>query len=66
LAHNEKQEKWDDVFATPLIAFVYFYPEFSEKLLLLGIPWTITAPMAMLLLAIFFKKKRGIENHIED
>jgi len=41
---------------TPLISFVYFYPQFSEKLLLLGIPWTITAPMAMLLLAIMFKK----------
>lgn len=41
---------------TPLIAFVYFYPDFSEKLLLLGIPWTITAPLAMLLLAIMFKK----------
>lgn len=41
---------------TPLIAFVYFYPEFSEKLLLLGIPWTITAPLAMLLLAIMFKR----------
>jgi len=49
---------------TPLIAFVYFYPEFSEKLLLLGIPWTITAPMAMLLLAIMFKKNIGTENHI--
>jgi hypothetical protein len=49
---------------TPLIAFVYFYPEFSEKLLLLGIPWTITAPMAMLLLAIMFKKNMGKENHI--
>lgn len=41
---------------TPLIAFVYFYPEFSEKILLLGIPWMITAPLAMLLLAIMFKK----------
>lgn len=41
---------------TPLIAFVYFYPTFSEKLLLLGLPWGITAPLAMLLLAIMFKK----------
>ena len=44
---------------TPLIAFVYFYPQFSEKLLLLAIPWTITAPIAMLLLAIMFKKNMG-------
>jgi len=42
---------------TPLIAFVYFYPEFSERLLLLAIPWTITAPLMMLLLALWFKKR---------
>lgn len=46
---------------TPLIAFVYFYPTFSEKLLLLALPWTITAPTAMLILAIMFKKKLNIE-----
>lgn len=42
--------------ATPLIAFVYFYPVFSEKLLILGFPWGITAPLAMLKLALHFKK----------
>jgi hypothetical protein len=42
---------------TPLIAFVYFYPVFSDKLLLIGLPWGITAPAAMLLLAIMFKTK---------
>jgi len=26
---------------------VYFYPEFSEKVLVLGFPWGITAPLAM-------------------
>ena len=41
---------------TPLIAFVYFYPKFSEELLFLGFPWGITAPTSMLLLAIMFKK----------
>jgi hypothetical protein len=41
---------------TPLIAFVYFYPRFSEKILLLAIPWTITAPLMMLVLAIWFKR----------
>ena len=45
-----------NAFVTPLIAFVYFYPAFSEKLLLLALPWTITAPTAMLLLAIMFRK----------
>jgi hypothetical protein len=41
---------------TPLIAFVYFYPVFSNNLLLLAIPWGITAPLSMLLLSIMFKK----------
>jgi len=41
---------------TPLIAFVYFYPVFSERLLLLALPWTITAPTAMLMLALMFNK----------
>lgn len=36
---------------TPLIAFVYFYPRFSNTILLLGIPWALTAPLSMLLLA---------------
>ena len=51
---------------TPLIAFVYFYPEFSERILLLGIPWAITAPMAMLFLAIMFKKNLGTEKNINE
>ena len=46
---------------TPLITIVYFYPEFSEKLLVLGFPWAITAPSAMLLLAIMFKKSVSIK-----
>jgi hypothetical protein len=41
---------------TPLISFVYFYPDFSERLLFLGFPWGITAPLAMLMLAFMFKK----------
>lgn len=42
---------------TPFIAYVYFYPVFSEKLLLLGALWGITAPVFMLLLAFMFKKQ---------
>ncbi|WP_421795989.1 hypothetical protein [Haliscomenobacter sp.] len=42
---------------TPFIAYVYFYPVFSEKLLLLGAPWGVTAPAFMLLLAILFKRQ---------
>lgn len=42
---------------TPLIAFVYFYPVFSVALLFLGFPWGITAPWAMLMLALMLRKK---------
>lgn len=45
---------------TPLIAYVYFYPVFSEKLLLMGIPWAVTAPLSVLLLALWFKKEMAI------
>jgi hypothetical protein len=41
---------------TPLIAFVYFYPTYSNNLLLIATPWVITAPLSMLLLALMFKK----------
>lgn len=43
--------------ATPLIAIVYFYPVYSEKLLALGFVWGITAPWAMLMLAMMFRRK---------
>lgn len=45
---------------TPLIGFVYFYPHFSEQLLLIAIPWSITAPLSMLVLALFFKKSNPL------
>ena len=37
---------------TPLISIVYFYPTFSQKLLFLGFPWAVTAPLFMILLAV--------------
>lgn len=46
---------------TPLIAFVYFYPHFSESLLLLATPWAITAPLFMLLLALMMKKEVSVK-----
>lgn len=46
---------------TPLIAIVYFYPHFSNKLLLIGLPWAITAPAFMLLLAIMFYRSIQIK-----
>ena len=44
---------------TPLFAVVYFYPTYSVPLLLLGgIPWVITVPGCLLLLALFFAKRQ--------
>lgn len=48
---------------TPLITLVYFSPTFSEKLLFLGFPWGITAPLAMLMLALLFKKINNKTSH---
>lgn len=45
---------------TPLISIVYFYPVFSVKLLFLGFPWGITAPLAMLMLALLFRKNGAV------
>lgn len=42
---------------TPVIAFVYFYPEFSSSLIWIGSPWIVTAPGSMLVLAIYFTRK---------
>lgn len=42
---------------TPLIIVVYFHPAYSPSLLLLGAPWAITAPIAMLLLALALRRK---------
>lgn len=59
-------EKWvrlsflANALVTPLISFVYFYPVFSEQLLLIGFPWAITAPLFMLMLALLFRK--GLRN----
>jgi hypothetical protein len=47
---------------TPLIIIVYFYPTFSVRLLLLGFPWGITAPLFMLLLAVLLRKKHAGRN----
>ena len=60
-------EKWvriafiSNALVTPLISIVYFYPEYSYGLLILGYPWAVTAPLSMLLLAIRFRKNIGTE-----
>jgi heme/copper-type cytochrome/quinol oxidase subunit 4 len=43
---------------TPLISIVYFYPGFSTKLLFLGFPWGVTAPLFMLMLAIMLRRRQ--------
>jgi hypothetical protein len=35
------------------------YPIYSEKLLFLGFPWALTAPLFMVLVAIMFAAKVG-------
>lgn len=44
---------------TPLISVVYFYPTFSTKLLFLGFPWAITAPLFMLMLALMLRRRQS-------
>jgi hypothetical protein len=44
---------------TPLITFVYFYPDFSTTLLLLGSPWIVTSLGSILFLALFFREQAG-------
>jgi len=41
---------------TPLIGLVYFYPRFSIALLLLGSPWLVTVPGALVLLTRYFRR----------
>jgi hypothetical protein len=44
--------------ATVLAGIVYFYPTYSNRLLLLGFPWGITAPCFMLLVGIRLRAER--------
>lgn len=41
---------------TPLIGIVYFHPDYSAGLLWLGAPWAITAPVAMIMLALRLRR----------
>jgi hypothetical protein len=43
--------------ATVLAGIVYFSPTFSNRLLLIGLPWAITAPVFMLLLALALRTR---------
>ena len=41
----------------PLFSIVYFYPGYSVPQLLFGLPWGITVPGSLLVLAMFFRRK---------
>ena len=43
--------------ATVLAGVVYFYPTYSYRLLLLGFPWAVTAPLFMLSLATMLRAR---------
>lgn len=66
-----KEWKWLRIFLfanglmVPVISFVYFYPYYSNKILLIGLPWIITAPGSLLLLAIFFKSEKGFRDELQ-
>ena len=70
--HKTGFQKWvrisfiANAMVTPLITVVYFYPVFSERLLILGYPWAITAPLFMFMLAIMFRKKLNAEENYKD
>jgi len=49
--------------ATILAGVVYFYPSYSNKLLMIGLPWGITAPGAMLLLALALRARATKRSH---
>jgi len=49
------------VVATALSGIVYFYPTYSYKLLMLGFPWGITAPVTMLLLGTALRARGAAE-----
>jgi hypothetical protein len=56
----EKWVRWSliaHVLVTPFISIVYFYPTYSTKLLLLGFPWAITAPLFMLMVAFMLRRR---------
>jgi hypothetical protein len=56
----EKWVRWSllaNALVTPLIGTVYFYPTFSPRLLFVGFPWAITAPLFMLMLALALRRR---------
>jgi len=59
---ERKSYRWPRIFLianglmVPIIGFVYFYPNFSVALLILGSPWVVTATGSFISLAIYFRR----------
>jgi hypothetical protein len=65
----EKWARWAllaNVCVTPMISVVYFYPTYSTRLLFLGFPWAVTAPLAMLMLAKTIRSRTVEQQHLND
>jgi hypothetical protein len=61
----ERRVRWSliaNALVTPLIGIVYFLPTFSTTLLLLGLPWAVTAPLFMLMLALALRRRASGPN----
>jgi len=59
----EKWVRWSllaNALVTPLISIVYFYPRYSTRLLLLGFPWALTAPLFMLMVALTLRNRTSL------
>ena len=54
-----RRSLYANAIVTPFIATVYFYPRFSVRLLFLGFPWAITAPLCMLMLALSIRRTKA-------
>lgn len=52
--------------ATPFISIVYFSQNYSERLLLLGLAWAITAPFFMFRLAVYFRTIKIAETEASE
>lgn len=57
----ERWVRWSliaNALVTPLISIVYFSPTYSTRLLYLGFPWAITAPLFMLMVATMLRRRQ--------
>ncbi len=69
---NTGYEKWLRWFLIangvmiPIISLVYFYPHFSNALLMLASPWMVTTTGSLYLLMLFFKRQSKFQKQNES